>query len=68
MSVFPVFAQGGGHGEGGMHHGMWPGSLETITVTGKAIVDTNFFMPMYYLDCECGNDRLILSRNEANIL
>ncbi|UCE07859.1 MAG: T9SS type A sorting domain-containing protein, partial [bacterium] len=44
----PLLAQG--HGHGGNQHGMWPDSLETITLTGTTIVDSTHFMPMYYLD------------------
>ncbi len=43
-----VFAQGAHHGDA--HHGLWPDSLETITVTGTVLVDSSFFHPIYYLD------------------
>jgi hypothetical protein len=46
----PLLAQGHNHGDG--HHGMWPDSLETITISGKAIIDSTHFMPMYYLDVD----------------
>ncbi len=55
IAALPVFAQGHGHGQGSGHHGMWPDSLETVTLTGTAIVDSNFFMPMYYLDVDSDN-------------
>jgi len=38
-----------GHHHGG-HHGNWPDSLETIEVTGIAMIDTSFFHDLYYLD------------------
>ena len=31
-------------------HGLWPDSLETLTVTGVVMVDSFTFHPMYYLD------------------
>jgi hypothetical protein len=53
--AMPLFAQGHGHGSGG-HHGMWPDSLETITLTGNVIIDSTHFMPMYYLDVNKNNE------------
>jgi len=50
----PIFAQG--HGHGGGHHGMWPDSMQTVTLTGTAIVDSTYFMPMYYLDTNNDNN------------
>lgn len=43
-----LFAQGPHHNSS--HHGLWPDSLQTITVTGTVMVDTTFFHPLYYLD------------------
>ena len=53
ISLFLLIANSAftqGHHHNGPHHDLWPDSLETITVTGSAIVDSSFFHPMYYLD------------------
>lgn len=42
-----LFAQHGGHNHGGH---MNPDSLEVVTKSGFAIVDTNFMHPQYFLD------------------
>lgn len=52
-AYLPAFAQGGGGQHGGGHHGgghCHPDSLEPITVSGIAIVDTSFLHPKYFLD------------------
>lgn len=60
-AYIPALAQGGHHGgghQGGGPHGGGPhggghcnpDSLEPITVSGTAIVDTTFLHPMYFLD------------------
>lgn len=43
-----VFAQGPHHNNS--HHGLWPDSLEMITVAGTVIIDSTFLHPTYYLD------------------
>ncbi len=40
-------AQGSHHGDG---HGLWPDSLETVSVTGTVMIDSTFFHPLYFLD------------------
>ena len=55
LMAMPLFAQGHGHG-GGDHHGMWPDSLETITISGTVIIDSTDFMSMYYLDTNNDNE------------
>ncbi|GAB4364011.1 MAG: hypothetical protein Kow0042_02280 [Calditrichia bacterium] len=47
LLYLPGFAQGGMHGGG---HGFDPDSLTQVTVSGTAIVDTNFMYPKYFLD------------------
>lgn len=41
------FAQGHHHGG---HHNSWPDSLPVMTLAGKAIVDSSFHQPLYFLD------------------
>ncbi len=41
---------GPGHHHGGGFHGMWPDSLETITVSGTVIIDSAYAHPLYFLD------------------
>jgi hypothetical protein len=48
LTVGKAFSQG--PNQNGHHHGMWPDSLETVTVTGTVIVDSSFSRLMYYLD------------------
>ncbi len=54
----PHWGEGGlGHGDGGMHHGhghgddhQFPDSLNVITVTGTALVESQMGQQQYYLD------------------
>ncbi len=48
MFITSGWSQGPHHGN--RHHDLWPGNLETITVSGTVIVDSNFVHPVYYLD------------------
>lgn len=41
------FAQGHHHGG---HHSSWPDSLNVVTLSGTAIVDSSFHHPLYFLD------------------
>jgi hypothetical protein len=43
-----LFAQGAHHRVGG--HGLWPDSLETVTVNGTVIIDSTLLHPVYFLD------------------
>ncbi len=45
LAAGSVFAQGMPP-----HHGLWPDSLQTVTLTGTVIVDEAFFHPSYFLD------------------
>ena len=47
MTMTSMMAQQGGGHHGGYHN---PDSLEVITVSGYAIVDTTYMHPMYFLD------------------
>jgi hypothetical protein len=50
FGIFPTqfgFAQGQYHGS---HHNSWPDSLNVVTLTGTAIVDSSFHQPLYFLD------------------
>lgn len=50
IGIFPPrlgFAQGRYHGS---HHNSWPDSLNLVTLTSTAIVDSSFHQPLYFLD------------------
>jgi len=51
----------GHHHNGREHSEDWPDSLQVITVSGRAIVDSSHVHPLYYLDEE-NDGSVLLSR------
>ncbi|MFQ5769805.1 MAG: T9SS type A sorting domain-containing protein, partial [bacterium] len=48
LTTATAFAQGPHHNHS--WHGLWPDSLEMMTVTGTVLIDSSHFHPIYYLD------------------